>query len=1066
MKPLQRLILSAVIALLLVGPFIRQTQAQGIVFPSQGYGVAFMPFHEGDYLRAGRSFRASGRSAMRVVNGRYVDSICNFTMIGECLYQMGENQKALDSFNEAVKLAVVYSNWMLRVRYPRFNEIRPLSANSAMRKINWGNSNRNPVFARINDKMLTPVVSRPRLLAGGNGKVLVAPPELYNLGVRQICEALALAIRRRTEILGPLGEHDPLTDQLIQALSRRAAPQNHWVQSWISVHLGLAYQTAGKIPQAMAELNRGLRLGARWDHQLTATALLEMGKMALASENFKMAMQYSYEATFSAVPYAQYHVMDEALRTAMVAHMVSGQQGVYPPLLSIPRWANRESRMLQVGALISAAENAAAISNTKLAATLISQAGSLIAKRNMGAGRMGARYRYVAALVNYQQGNMATGQKFLNRFLSFQQGSSRRLFQSTMAAKFYADNTLKSMRTAQDLFDVVLREPTSKDWSFEPMESLSVINSPNMQAMQYWFEVNLQAKNVKKAMEITDRIRRYRFYATLPMAGRLLSFRWILDAPVEALNQVSLMQRMDLLSRYPKYREISRQSKLVREKIRQITRKAADEQSAKQLQTLFGQQAQLAAGRERILHELALRREPSEFIFPPQRSMQDIQREIKDDQAVFTYFIAGRYVYAFAFSKEKQAAWRIQAPNQLKQQIKIMLREMGNFDRNTAISVEQLTSDKWKQPAQRLLNELTQQPKAEFWNKYRELIIVPDGVLWYVPFSALQVQEKDESLSPLISKVRVRMAPTLGLIQLDDRKHHRNSINAVVMGSLFPRADSEMEASEQTRIRKALPDSLAFRQQLPLSSSFLSTVCDRVVVMADIDERGRGAYAWSPMQLDKGKAGSQLSTWFALPWGRTEQIVLPGYHTPAESALKRGGAGNEIFLSVLGMMSTGTRTVAMSRWRTGGQANHDLIRELVLELPHTSPSEALQRSIHLVRRNNLEPEFEPRLRSVKDDVSLSADHPLFWANMMLVDVSGSPKRVKRPAPVPGRAPATNNPAKKKGKMPAFPKLPGFNKKGKPNNAAFPALPGAKGKGKAKKAPARTLKKKRKARKKL
>ena len=35
--------------------------------------------------------------------------------------------------------------------------------------------------------------------------------------------------------------------------------------------------------------------------------------------------------------------------------------------------------------------------------------------------------------------------------------------------------------------------------------------------------------------------------------------------------------------------------------------------------------------------------------------------------------------------------------------------------------------------------QLTNDAKAEEWTKYRELVIVPDGVLWYLPFEALPV---------------------------------------------------------------------------------------------------------------------------------------------------------------------------------------------------------------------------------------------------------------------------------------------------------------------------------------
>ena len=98
------------------------------------------------------------------------------------------------------------------------------------------------------------------------------------------------------------------------------------------------------------------------------------------------------------------------------------------------------------------------------------------------------------------------------------------------------------------------------------------------------------------------------------------------------------------------------------------------------------------------------------------------------------------------------------------------------------------------------------------------------------------------------------------------------------------------------------------------------------------------------------KARHSLNDWISLPWGGPDQIILPGYHTVAEDALKRMNRlapGNEVFLSVCGLMASGARTVLLSRWRSGGQSSYDLVREFAQELPHTSPADAWQRAVLL-----------------------------------------------------------------------------------------------------------------------
>ena len=94
-------------------------------------------------------------------------------------------------------------------------------------------------------------------------------------------------------------------------------------------------------------------------------------------------------------------------------------------------------------------------------------------------------------------------------------------------------------------------------------------------------------------------------------------------------------------------------------------------------------------------------------------------------------------------------------------------------------------------------------------------------------------------------------------------------------------------------------------------------------------------FGWSPLALDAGKPGSTLSDWGLLPWAGVEQVVLPGFHTPAEYGLKKGGTGDEIFLTLCGLMSSGSRTVLLSRWRVGGESTSPLLSQVAIRYAPT-----------------------------------------------------------------------------------------------------------------------------------
>ena len=141
----------------------------------------------------------------------------------------------------------------------------------------------------------------------------------------------------------------------------------------------------------------------------------------------------------------------------------------------------------------------------------------------------------------------------------------------------------------------------------------------------------------------------------------------------------------------------------------------------------------------------------------------------------------------------------------------------------------------------------------------------------------------------------------------------------------------------------------------------------------------------------EAKAPAALAQWMLSPWGGPDQVVLPGFHTPAETALKRGGTGDEMFLAVCGFMSTGARTILLSRWRDGGRTSYDLMREFVRELPHRAASDAWQRSVRLAIESELDLSLEPRVKSPPTDTTLKAEHPFFWSGYLLVDTGVEPK---------------------------------------------------------------------------
>ena len=124
--------------------------AQSRSLPSQRYYTGFASFFQGDYRDAERDFRTASRSAYKVGNQRYVDSICYWTMQAECHYHMGNYADAIQLYEQALKLYVSHQNngWQTKVQTQGVTVQRD-TAGPARARINWGTSKRIQGVAQV-----------------------------------------------------------------------------------------------------------------------------------------------------------------------------------------------------------------------------------------------------------------------------------------------------------------------------------------------------------------------------------------------------------------------------------------------------------------------------------------------------------------------------------------------------------------------------------------------------------------------------------------------------------------------------------------------------------------------------------------------------------------------------------------------------------------------------------------------------------------------------------------------------------------------------------------------------
>ena len=971
------------------GPTVVQSgAAPRKAVPHEDYYASFAPFYAGEYRSAMTAFQSAAKGGIRSTDGRWVDSICYHTMIGECYFQQGNLADALDQYNSALNIFVAYQDWMLRVTFPQ--NLGPQIGNMK-NPVNWGSTSRPVTVGRYETTYLALQGRLDNQQVAQQGGVL-SDPQLFPLNVVEIQRCIVVSLRRRAQLMGPVCPHDPLTQQLVAACSRKLTIPGHWTQGWMNLQLGMALLGTGKAAQAASELEQGLLCDGQFEHPFSSFALLELGNIALLGGKFEMAISYFLEATYSAAAFSQLDIMEEAFRGAVTAYLAAGNRDIFAPLLPAIAWANRVSVPLRASLFTLLAENLAHVGETAKAAAALDDARREIGRHDLAAGFVGARLQYQLAKVNFQAGNLAVGSKALTNAMAFEtNGGSLRLFQVGLADAAWA-NALVTERAADQLFAEVLREPTARDWALNPMESMATMLAPLLLPMEHWFELSVARNEPERAIEISDYIRRHRFFSSLPLGGRLMALRWILEAPEELLHQQALLQRRDLLAKYPRYAELSRNAAQIRSLIGKQPLLPEVEDNGKAYSERYDALAKVSAAQELALHEISLNRDASDLVFPPQLNLKQLRQRLAKNQLVLAFFNTSKYLVSFQIGLERLEFNEVQQAPKVRADLAEMLKKWALLERNRPIEWKELQSQEWSKVSRKLFPQLVKFSQPTDWDNFEELIIVPDGPLWYCPFEVFEVGQGDQRMS-LREKYRIRYVPTISLAVGDPRRIKPGAKTAVVTGRMFPKDDLQLTRDAGERLAGSLPGVSRLPGKLPASSSLMSKFCGRLIVLHDLDDCDKMPYDWSPGQVDKGRPGSSLASWMPLPWGAPEQLLLPGFHTAAESAMRKGGSGDEIFLTLCGLMSAGTRTILLSRWRVGGQTTLDLVQEFAQELPHMSATKAWQRSVQLRMAAELDPEKEPRVK-ITTPQSLNPEHPFFWAGYLLVDTGVEPSEEK------------------------------------------------------------------------
>ena len=983
----------------------------GQTVPTPAYDAALAALAAGDFASGLEIASQEYRGGIRAGAQRWIDSIAAAMAVGEAHYELGRFREAVAAYDEALLLWATHGDWLLAVQFPA----QPLRGLAQPRVATWGRSQRPTAPAAIPEPLSIRQGGADPQQVLKQGGVLTAPVN-FPIRPQEIVRALVIALYRRAEILGDLAREGAALDEAAKALARRPAPPNHWSQSWIDVALGVAQWAQGKADLATPLLTRGLIAANQFDHPLTCWALIVLGRIALDTDQPAQAAKYFEEATYTAADYGDARALEEAFRLAFAARMALGSGGPPTGFDAAADWARQTLPALRARLLAMQAEALAVAGSLKAATAALGDLDGRLMRSDFGRGSCGVQAAYAAAVVNYRSGDVAAGDADLDRALALARARSPRLFQTGRLVELVLGGaTTISDRQADALFAKLLGDPAPREFAVDPTATLAAISAPRREAFEAWLGP-ASRRGHDALLAAAEARQRSLWLAAQPLGGRRTAFETLATADPDALPRAAAARRAALLARHPDYaRILDEAARLGPALAASLLADAAADKAA------WEAAAALALRQRKFVAALAAGREPTTFDFPPLDPPAELRRRLPDRHLMLSFQWTPAGLVGALESNARVATWQVKRPGVLAKEIASLVKEIGVVDAVAPVSTERLLESQWPAAAERVERLLFENSKIALGAGVEELVIVPDGLLWYLPFELLPVGSARDAAADdaarrpaggtlLRDACRIRYAPTRGLaLRQFEPAAHAGPLG--VHAVRLHRGDRpEVGAAVVARFAEA------FDRVVPLaagSALLEAALCDRLVLCDELG--GDGPLAERPLAVGvSGKPTFTFGDWLDPPAKRPRVVIVPGLQTAMADGLAKPPArpGEDLFLAATDLLAAGARTVVVSRWRMGGKLGIDMIEEFLRDLPadaaaedaapRSRAAESWQRAVDVAMAEEPDVAREPRVKQVVEAVLPDARHPFFWAGYMLVDCGAG--RASEPAPPVKAAP--------------------------------------------------------------
>ena len=941
-------------------------------YPTEQYYLALEIYRRGDLEQAIQAFDAAMRTTRVDVRGRWIDAIPVLAMQAECYWQLGHVAAARENIDHAIRLAVRYRGWMERVDW---NQAMQPGVQLAQPSGLWPEAaavKRLPVSRRIlyrSGSLLSP----EDVVRGGE----IEEINLRNMDIVEIMRGLAVATYRRRIIMGPLSQQDPLVSQLLDSTRHPASSAAPIVASLVGSMRSAEHFAYYDDPQAAATAGRAA-IFSGGVHPISAIAMMSQASALAGSDQPTAAIPIAANVANAAAALEQPEWVGEALQLAAGCTTTPQQAEMVQKAATTAATAlHRKSPLATLHCLVAAADAAITSDNLTAAQTLLDQARTLASRRDVNQPRIDAYGAYVAARLAAASGDsfgiggptaldsavglvakFALDQRFRNRPVA----STPRLYQ--LAAVQQAAGTSLGGKSSEKWLRAYSDDPAADVWRRDPVDALSTVMFDMTPTTTARVQLAATRKYGEDLLKRSDDLLANRFLRRLPLGGRVAQVRYAARTPDGLLDPETL--------------EFAEAAGAQMKELRVAA-------AAAQPDPLASQKLEASAC------AIALSRVHVPRSMPPRVTAKVPANGLPPRTGLLTFINVGNHTFATLSANGKTSMWSIASSRMLPTRIGRFLRGIGvGANRGKRMPEDQ----SWRTEAVTLRRQLLPDDATITADRFDDLIVVPDGPLWYVPFELLPIGDED---SPLIAdKIRVRYAATPGFAFQPAAERPTSRAIGIAANLFFAPGDPEINESIIESITQSLDEPVRLNEESETPSGWLGNSVGHLLVAAPRAANLKHPLAMNLAAYDQASPAGTIAGWMRFPATVPRSVALAGFRTPVE--VGQMGTGEEVFLTLCGLHASGVRSVLLSRWPVGGESTSMLMRELAQELPYSGMLESWQRARSLLRETELDPTSEPLLRKADHErLDLTGNEPLFWAGYLVsAPPSPSPRGAEPP----------------------------------------------------------------------